>query len=121
MSQWQIYEVTRSNSDVILFARDMVEDVAMCAHLDRCIRSNPPFLRDSFGLWLRFYAMAKEGELKLSPEHFRTYQERAEHCNINFTHPIAKLKIERKSIHIFRRIEKKKNLSSMIRVTHCRV
>ena len=71
MSQWQIYEVTRSNSDVILFARDMVEDVAMCAHLDRCIRSNPPFLRDSFGLWLRFYAMAKEGELKLSPEHFQ--------------------------------------------------
>ena len=50
---WQIYRhmanirSNNSNSDVILFARDMVEDIAMCAHLDRCIRSN-----------LRFYEIA---------------------------------------------------------------
>lgn len=66
MAQWQMYEVTRSNSDVVLFAQDMCQDLALSSHLDRAIRSNPGFLRDSSGLWMRFHAMLKEGEMKLS-------------------------------------------------------
>ena len=35
MAKWEEYELTRSNSDVIAFARDMVTDDRLCAHLDR--------------------------------------------------------------------------------------
>ena len=63
MGKWQEYEMTRSNSDVLLFARDMVQDVGMCAHIDRAIAGNAGWLRDSSGLWCRFHAMIVDGEL----------------------------------------------------------
>jgi hypothetical protein len=69
MSKWEIYELTRQKSDIILFAKDMVEDVAMCAHIDRAIRGNAAWLRDSSGLWCRFHAMVEERELVLAPPH----------------------------------------------------
>jgi hypothetical protein len=50
----------------VLFARDMVQDVALCAHLDRAIASNAGWLRDSSGLWCRFHAMVVDGELVLA-------------------------------------------------------
>ncbi len=31
MAKWEEYEITRSNSDVLPFARDMVQDRALCA------------------------------------------------------------------------------------------
>mmetsp|Transcript_58379 Transcript_58379/g.125432 ORF Transcript_58379/g.125432 Transcript_58379/m.125432 type:complete len:331 (-) Transcript_58379:88-1080(-) len=67
MSRWQEYEMTRSKADVRTFARDIVEDIALCAHLDRMIASgNSAFMRDSAGLWCRFHAMVADGELELS-------------------------------------------------------
>merc|ERR1712232_340109 len=64
MSLWQEYEMTRSLADVRCFARDMVEDVTLCAHLDRALaEGNIAFMRDSAGLWCRFHAMIADGEL----------------------------------------------------------
>uniref|UniRef100_A0A7S2XYW1 Uncharacterized protein n=1 Tax=Fibrocapsa japonica TaxID=94617 RepID=A0A7S2XYW1_9STRA len=77
MAQWEVYEVTRSNSDVLLFAKDMCESVSICNHLDRAIRSQANFLRDSSGLWCRFHAMVKEGELQLSTRAMEDRLERA--------------------------------------------
>lgn len=68
MARWEEYELTRSNSDVLLFARDMVQDVALCAHIDRAIAGNAGWLRDSSGLWCRFHAMVTDGELTLGKQ-----------------------------------------------------
>jgi hypothetical protein len=62
MAIWQEYELTRSKSDVVLFARDMVSDVALHAHMERAISTNAGWLRDSAGLWCRFQAMVLDGE-----------------------------------------------------------
>ena len=65
MAQWEIYEMTRSNSDVLLFARDMVQDRGLAVHLDKAIESNASWLRDSIGLWCRFLGMIVDDKLSL--------------------------------------------------------
>lgn len=69
MATWQEYEMTRSQADVRVFARDMVEDVTLCAHLDRMIAGgHTDVVRDSAGLWCRFHAMVADGELELKTQ-----------------------------------------------------
>eukprot|EP00038_Savillea_parva_P007223 m.168700 g.168700 ORF g.168700 m.168700 type:complete len:423 (+) comp12991_c0_seq1:217-1485(+) len=65
MAKWQEYELTRSQSDVLVFAKNMVEDVALFKHLERAVESKHGFIRDSSGLWCRFHAMILDGELKV--------------------------------------------------------
>ena len=66
MAQWEMYEMTRSNSDVLLFARDMIQDRSLKKHLDNAIQGNASWLRDSIGLWCRFYGMVVDDRLSLS-------------------------------------------------------
>jgi hypothetical protein len=69
MGNWQEYEMTRPLLDVRKFASDMVEDVALSAHLEKVIReNNVAFMRDSAGLWCRFHAMVEDREIKVSYE-----------------------------------------------------
>lgn len=49
-----------------MFAKNMVEDVALFKHLERAVESQHGFIRDSSGLWCRFYAMIVDGELKVT-------------------------------------------------------
>ena len=65
MAKWQEYELTRSQSDVLVFAKNMVEDVALSKHLERAVESQHGFIRDSSGIWCRFHAMIVDGELKV--------------------------------------------------------
>ena len=66
MAQWEIYEMTRSISDVQLFARDMIMDRGLAKHLDKAIKGNSAWLRDSIGLWCRFHCMVVDDNLRLS-------------------------------------------------------
>lgn len=68
MSAWQQYEMTRSRDDVLLFAADMAQDVALARCLDKAFESDPDWLRDSIGLWCRFHAMIVDGELEVETE-----------------------------------------------------
>ena len=65
MAKWEVYELTRSRSDVIRFSKDMVEDVALGKQLERVTKSNSAWLRDSSGLWCRFHGMIVDGELEV--------------------------------------------------------
>lgn len=64
METWQEYEMSRSPSDIKLFAREMVSDAAVGARLEGSLATSSGFLRDSAGLWIRFHAMAADGELE---------------------------------------------------------
>jgi len=66
MDTWQEYELTRSRSDVIAFARDMAQDLALCTRIDQAVLGSPGWLRDSAGLWCRLHAMTMDGELVLA-------------------------------------------------------
>lgn len=69
MGTWQEYELTRPLVDVRRFASDMVEDVALSAHLDRVLRdNNVAFMRDSAGIWCRFHAMVVDREIHVSTD-----------------------------------------------------
>ena len=68
MAQWEIYEMTRSNSDVLLFARDMIQDRGLAKHLDKAIKGNASWLRDSIGLWCRFHGMVVDDCLSLTDQ-----------------------------------------------------
>jgi hypothetical protein len=63
MWTWEEYEMTRTRQDVLLFAKDMIEDVAISAHLTRAIATNAAWLRDSAGLWCRLHSLVEEGEI----------------------------------------------------------
>eukprot|EP00931_Biecheleriopsis_adriatica_P034213 TRINITY_DN19789_c0_g1_i3.p1 TRINITY_DN19789_c0_g1~~TRINITY_DN19789_c0_g1_i3.p1 ORF type:complete len:295 (-),score=52.08 TRINITY_DN19789_c0_g1_i3:247-1131(-) len=65
MEKWQEYEMSRSPSDIKLFAREMASDAAIVARLEGALVSNSGWLRDSAGLWIRFYALYADGELEL--------------------------------------------------------
>jgi hypothetical protein len=66
IGMWQEFELTRSKSDVLLFARDMIEDRRLVTQMDRALSAgNAAWLRDSFGLWARFYALVSSGEVDL--------------------------------------------------------
>lgn len=66
METWQEYEMSRSHSDIKLFAREMAGDAAIAARLDGALASQGGFLRDSAGLWIRFHALHADGEIELS-------------------------------------------------------
>merc|ERR1711977_466979 len=66
MDTWQEYELTRSRSDVIAFARDMAQDLALCTRIDQAVLGSPGWLRDSAGLRCRLHAMTMDGELVLA-------------------------------------------------------
>eukprot|EP00927_Polykrikos_kofoidii_P031273 TRINITY_DN26920_c0_g1_i1.p1 TRINITY_DN26920_c0_g1~~TRINITY_DN26920_c0_g1_i1.p1 ORF type:complete len:297 (-),score=31.42 TRINITY_DN26920_c0_g1_i1:253-1143(-) len=66
MAQWQEYEMCRTESDVKLFAREMASDPAVAARIDGALRTNSGWLRDSAGLWFRFYGMCTDGDIELS-------------------------------------------------------
>lgn len=75
MGKWQEYEMTRSLHDVRKFAIDMVQDVAICTHLDRVlVNGNKAFMRDSAGLWIRFHAMVVDQEISVPPAEARRLQ-----------------------------------------------
>jgi len=65
MARWQVYEMTRGNADVTRFARDLLEDPSVATMLDKAIKSNANWLRDSAGLWCRFHAMVLAGDVKV--------------------------------------------------------
>jgi hypothetical protein len=66
MGTWQEYEMTRTQSDVRLFAKDMAMDAAIVARVKGALACNSGWLRDTAGLWIRFYSMYADGELELS-------------------------------------------------------
>mmetsp|Transcript_70116 Transcript_70116/g.121392 ORF Transcript_70116/g.121392 Transcript_70116/m.121392 type:complete len:301 (+) Transcript_70116:87-989(+) len=68
MAQWQEYEMCRTQSDVKLFAREMVSDPAIAARIDGALSNHPGWLRDSAGLWFRFYGMHVDGDIELRAE-----------------------------------------------------
>mmetsp|Transcript_110826 Transcript_110826/g.203209 ORF Transcript_110826/g.203209 Transcript_110826/m.203209 type:complete len:919 (+) Transcript_110826:61-2817(+) len=75
MGKWQEYEMTRSLPDVRKFASDMIQDIALCAHLDRVLANgNKAFMRDSAGLWCRFHAMVVDKEISVPPAESRRLQ-----------------------------------------------
>jgi len=66
MGMWQEYEMIRTKSDISLFAREMATDPAVVARLEGALAASSGWLRDSAGLWIRFYALYSDGELELS-------------------------------------------------------
>jgi len=69
MMKWQEYEMMRSQSDVIKFANEMVTDEVLFAHLEKATADQPAFIRDSSGIWVRFYGMMADGDLKLDKKY----------------------------------------------------
>lgn len=65
MACWQEYEMYRSESDIKLFARDMASDSAIASRIDGALVRNSGWLRDSAGLWFRFYGMYADGDIEL--------------------------------------------------------
>jgi len=65
MGTWQEYEITRTQSDIRLFAREMASDPAIGARIQGALASKSGWLRDTIGLWLRFHAMHADGEVDL--------------------------------------------------------
>mmetsp|Transcript_17547 Transcript_17547/g.39625 ORF Transcript_17547/g.39625 Transcript_17547/m.39625 type:complete len:287 (-) Transcript_17547:46-906(-) len=63
MGTWQEYEMCRTKSDVSLFAKEMVSDPAITARLDGALAAKSGWLRDTAGLWIRFYGLYADGEL----------------------------------------------------------
>lgn len=68
MATWQEYEMCRTESDIKLFAKEMSTDPAIVARLNGAIARRSGWLRDSIGLWIRFYAMYADGEIEISPD-----------------------------------------------------
>lgn len=66
MTMWQEYEMCRTKSDICLFAREMATDPAVVARLEGALIASSGWLRDSAGLWIRFYALYADGEADLS-------------------------------------------------------
>jgi len=68
MAMWQEYEMCRTKSDICLFAREMATDPAVIARLEGALITSSGWLRDSIGLWIRFYALYADGETELTTE-----------------------------------------------------
>eukprot|EP00949_MAST-11_sp_MAST-11-sp1_P001521 g1521.t1 len=68
MTLWEEFELTRPNSDVVRFAKDMISDDSLSKHVQRAIDGNPGWIRDSMGLWARFHCLVEDGELRASRE-----------------------------------------------------
>lgn len=66
MGMWQEYEMVRTKSDICLFAKEMATDAAVIARLEGALVTSSGWLRDSVGLWIRFYALWADGEAELS-------------------------------------------------------
>lgn len=66
MGMWQEYEMVRTKSDICLFAKEMATDPAVVARLEGALATSSGWLRDSAGLWIRFYALYADGETELS-------------------------------------------------------
>lgn len=84
MARWEEYELTRPLTDVLAFTKNMVQDIALCRHLDRAMKKNKAFFRDSAGLWCRFYGMVAAGELQLDGPEYRDRLERSVNCALDF-------------------------------------
>mmetsp|Transcript_82329 Transcript_82329/g.181084 ORF Transcript_82329/g.181084 Transcript_82329/m.181084 type:complete len:384 (+) Transcript_82329:75-1226(+) len=67
MTMWQEYEMCRTKSDISLFAREMATDPAVVARLEGAMLTSSGWLRDSAGLWIRFYGLYADGDTELSP------------------------------------------------------
>lgn len=66
MAMWQEYEMCRTQSDIALFCREMATDAAVVARLEGAVATSSGWLRDSVGLWIRFYSLYADGETELS-------------------------------------------------------
>lgn len=66
MGTWQEYEMSRTQSDIRLFAREMASDPAIAARINGALAGRSGWLRDSIGLWIRFYSMYADGDIQLS-------------------------------------------------------
>lgn len=66
MTMWQEYEMCRTKSDISLFAKEMATDAAVVARLEGAVASSSGWLRDSVGLWIRFYGLYADGEVQIS-------------------------------------------------------
>jgi len=66
MGMWQEYEMIRTKSDICLFAKEMATDPAVVARLEGALATSSGWLRDSVGLWIRFYALYADGEADLN-------------------------------------------------------
>jgi len=66
MAMWQEYEMCRTKSDISLFAREMATDAAVVARLEGALAQSSGWLRDTAGLWIRFYSLYADGEAELS-------------------------------------------------------
>jgi len=84
MARWEEYELTRPLTDVLAFTKNMVQDIALCRHLDRAMKKNQAFFRDSAGLWCRFYGMVASGELELDDPAYAERLDRAVKCGLDF-------------------------------------
>jgi len=69
MTFWQEFEMTRTRSDVIRFARDMICDDTLAKTISEATSKNKNWLRDSSGLWIRFLALIEGGELSVAEVH----------------------------------------------------
>lgn len=67
MGMWQEYEMVRTQSDICLFAREMSTDPAVVARLEGALATSSGWLRDSIGLWIRFYSLYADGEVPELP------------------------------------------------------
>eukprot|EP00413_Alexandrium_margalefii_P004424 CAMPEP_0204521724 /NCGR_PEP_ID=MMETSP0661-20131031/5939_1 /ASSEMBLY_ACC=CAM_ASM_000606 /TAXON_ID=109239 /ORGANISM="Alexandrium margalefi, Strain AMGDE01CS-322" /LENGTH=277 /DNA_ID=CAMNT_0051527341 /DNA_START=17 /DNA_END=846 /DNA_ORIENTATION=- len=66
MGTWQEYEMSRTQSDIRLFAREMASDAAIAARINGALAGRSGWLRDSIGLWIRIFSMYADGEIELS-------------------------------------------------------
>jgi hypothetical protein len=58
--------MTRSKSDLGSFARELCTDSSLGSHVSQALEQRSPWLRDSAGLWMRLYAMYRDGEIASS-------------------------------------------------------
>jgi len=63
MGMWQEYEMVRTQSDICLFAREMATDAAVVSRLEGAMATSSGWLRDSIGLWIRFFSLYADGEV----------------------------------------------------------
>lgn len=68
MATWQEYEMCRTEAEVKMFAKEMSTDPAIIARLEGAVARKTGWLRDSLGLWIRFFAMYEDGEIEISAE-----------------------------------------------------
>jgi hypothetical protein len=71
LERWQLFEMEYESQPAVIMriAKLIVEDAGFIARLDKGLKQNQDWLRDTAGILFRFHCLCKDGELKVDTTH----------------------------------------------------